>query len=1021
VRALVGRHRQLSELGLLIEGVRAGRGGLVVLSGEAGAGKTRLAEEATRLATDAGVDVAWATGWGTAAAPLSTFSDLLASLDAADVADTRGPTDLEQSEADPEVARAIFVRALVGHLRAKLADRPVLLVIDDVQWCDPLSTHVVEALVPFLRASSIGVLATLRDEGDALARFAGMTRRGRHLIVPPLTESELHDLAREITGQEWSASSLARLRDRSAGNVLFATGLLEDADVEVSSAITLFGERLRGLSPDGQRVLEAASLIGRRFRLDLLAEALGSEPDATLVALAEAHDAGLVREGGIGAYEFSHPLMAEACASSADLPRRIRLHRDIGEAMERLGERGLELPTAELAHHFAAAAAGGVPAKAVRYAAAAGREAMERLGYEDAARNFQLALAALDLCPADDDTRCGILLELADAHAAAGDLPAARSAYEDAARLARARQWPDRLARAALGVGSGPGGFEVPALDREQIALLEEASSVATGTLRAQVIARLSVALSLDADADRRARLSEEAIAAARDAADDLTLGYALASQCDVLAGPADVERRIEATSEILACATRARDTRLELLGRRLRIVALLEAGAIGEVDEEIAAYANGADRLSQVVYSWYVPLWRGMRAAMEGRLDESARFREDAARLGAAAHSDNAAMLIGAQDAMIRCEIREPGGIEVFSEVLARWPALAVMGRPGLAFAHAGNGDLEGAADVLAAVDLDDYAVDALGSEWVSSVLMIAYATALTGDATRAGPLYDTLLPHRARHAIDGIGAYDLGSVERALGLLAAVLGDGASAADHFERAIAEHRRIGARLLVAGTLRDAGRALDDASMRTEATALYAALGRHEPVSAPKERGANVFRREGDVWLVGLDGATTRVRDTKGMRDLARLLAEPNREIHALDLVTDGPTAPSAGLGDTLDATARRQYQARLVELEDDLREADERADAGRSERLATERDALLAELSGAYGLGGRARPRGESSERARSTVTQRVRDAIGRIESTDAALGGHLRRAVRTGTFCSYAPEAPVAWVLTP
>jgi hypothetical protein len=177
----------------------------------------------------------------------------------------------------------------------------------------------------------------------------------------------------------------------------------------------------------------------------------------------------------------------------------------------------------------------------------------------------------------------------------------------------------------------------------------------------------------------------------------------------------------------------------------------------------------------------------------------------------------------------------------------------------------------------------------------------------------------------------------------------------------------------------------------------------------------------NVFRREGDVWLVGLDGSTNRVRDTKGMRDLARLLAEPGREVHALDLVADGPTVQAAGVGEAIDASARRQYQARLLELEDDLREADERADAGRSERLAAERDALLAELSGAYGLGGRARRRGDSSERARSTVTQRLRDAIARVESTDAALGAHLRRSVRTGTYCTYAPESPMAWVLTP
>jgi tetratricopeptide (TPR) repeat protein len=1019
VRALVGRQRQLSELALLIDGVAAGRGGLVLLSGEAGAGKTRRAEEAPRLAADAGLEVAWAAGWSTAAAPLSAWADLLSGLGIHE-----SPTAPAADDADPEVARAVFVRGLAARLREAVVGRRVLLVVDDVQWCDVLSLHVIEALVAALRSSSIGLVVTLRDEGSLVARFDGLTRRGRHLIVPPLTDDELRELAHQITGRDWTPASLARLRDRSAGNALFATGLLEEADpTSVSSAVTMFRERLHALTPDAQRVLEAGSVIGRRFRLDVLAETLGSDPDDVLTALGEAHHAGLVRDGGIGASEFVHPLMAEACSTSVDLPRRIRLHRDVGEALERLRARGLDLPSSELAHHFAAAAAAGVADRAAHYAAESGRENMERLGYEDAARDFQLALDALQLCPADDAIRADLLFELADAHAAAGDLPASRSSYEAAARLARDHGWPDRLARAALGVGSGPGGFEVPALDRDQIVLLEEAAAVATGTQRAQVIARLSVALSFDADADRRVRLSEEAIAAARLAEDPVTLGYALASLCDAIAGPADVERRLAATAEILTCASTARDTRLELLGRRLRVVALLEVGDLSAADEQIAAFAERAERLSQVVYSWYVPLWRAMRAVMEGRLDEAARHRREAERMGEAGHSENAAMLTGSQEAMVGCELGQPAPVAFFEAVLARWPALAVMSRPGLAHAHAAAGDLDRARDVLAVVDLDDYAVEFLGSEWLPSLVALAYAVAIVPTQPFVSRLYSTLLPHRHRHAIDGIAAYDLGSVERALGLLAAG-GDADVAREHFDRALQQHRQLGATLLVAGTLRDAGRSLADPALQAEAEAQYAALGlpslapTPSPV-APVRGGGNVFRPDGDLWLVGMDGRTTRLRDSKGMRDLARLLARPGQEVHVLDLVADGPTVRSEAVGDDLDATARRQYQARLAAIEDELDDADHRGDPARSAQLETERDALLAELSRAYGLGGRARRRGDSSERARSTVTQRVRDAIGRIEASDAGLGTHLRRSVRTGTYCSYAPERPTDWLL--
>jgi hypothetical protein len=155
------------------------------------------------------------------------------------------------------------------------------------------------------------------------------------------------------------------------------------------------------------------------------------------------------------------------------------------------------------------------------------------------------------------------------------------------------------------------------------------------------------------------------------------------------------------------------------------------------------------------------------------------------------------------------------------------------------------------------------------------------------------------------------------------------------------------------------------------------------------------------------------------MRDTKGMRDLARLLARPDADIHVLDLVAEGPTVRSDAPGDPIDGTARDQYRARLAEIERELADADDRADVARSEQLHAERDALISELSGAYGIGGRARRRSDSAERARSAVTQRIRDAIGRIEAADPALGNHLRRAVRTGTFCAYSPEHPTAWEL--
>jgi hypothetical protein len=157
------------------------------------------------------------------------------------------------------------------------------------------------------------------------------------------------------------------------------------------------------------------------------------------------------------------------------------------------------------------------------------------------------------------------------------------------------------------------------------------------------------------------------------------------------------------------------------------------------------------------------------------------------------------------------------------------------------------------------------------------------------------------------------------------------------------------------------------------------------------------------------------------VPDSKGIRDLAILLAHPGQPVPALELVeaAGGPAAATVGgsLGPVLDATARRTYQRRLADLEDELAEAEGNADLGRLERLRAERSMLAAELVGALGLGGRARFAGDPAERARKAVTMRIRAAIGAVAEQDEALARHLRNAIRTGRLCSYQPEETVSW----
>jgi hypothetical protein len=255
---------------------------------------------------------------------------------------------------------------------------------------------------------------------------------------------------------------------------------------------------------------------------------------------------------------------------------------------------------------------------------------------------------------------------------------------------------------------------------------------------------------------------------------------------------------------------------------------------------------------------------------------------------------------------------------------------------------------------------------------------------------------------------AVVGAAVFTTGPVALQLGLLAAALGRGDDAAAHLDDAARRCDRLGAQLLAARARAERARVL--------ATRDHPATGEGDNADG------NLFRRDGDVWTVAFNGRTVPLRDAKGLRDLAVLLAAPGREVAATELVAGvhGGTATAlAALGadPVLDDRARAAYRARLADLDDELAEADAHHDIERSARLAAERDALIGELARATGLGGRRRRLGDAAERARTTVTARIRDAIGRIERAHPELGRHLRASIVTGARCAYRPAETVRW----
>jgi hypothetical protein len=281
-----------------------------------------------------------------------------------------------------------------------------------------------------------------------------------------------------------------------------------------------------------------------------------------------------------------------------------------------------------------------------------------------------------------------------------------------------------------------------------------------------------------------------------------------------------------------------------------------------------------------------------------------------------------------------------------------------------------------------------------------------VAETIALTGPHPVARWAYDALSPYAGLIVVEGICAAIRGPVDHHLALLADALGEHEAAARHRAAAVAAARVVGALALAA---------------RIE--------GEAAPVPLP--RADHAFHRDGEMWTLAYRGREIRMRDSKGLRDLHALLARPGTAVAALDLAgapgghragaSAGPDVlhPPSDTGEVIDAQARAAYRQRLRELDEAAAEADAAADIERSARIAAERDALIAALTEAYGLGGRVRRTGSVAERARTAVTARIRDAIRRISEAHPELGRHLARSVRTGTFCVYEPDQPVRWSL--
>jgi hypothetical protein len=669
---------------------------------------------------------------------------------------------------------------------------------------------------------------------------------------------------------------------------------------------------------------------------------------------------------------------------------------------------GLAATAAEIAYHRSVAWPLGDRDRAVTALIEAAREATARTAFDEAAAHLSRAVEVAGGAMAVDLV---VLCEYGDALRRAGRGEDAQATLLGAAARARASGDGALLARAAFGAhrvatltDSSRSG--VIALLEEALAALDAEGTANGGPARWLLSASLARELAdgPHGDLPRAVGLASAAVDGAREADDAGVLAYALFALADVRWGPGTAAERLGIAGELAAAATAAHETELVLEAHLCRLVALLELGD-PSFTVELGTFTRLAEQAATPRYLYLARSRQATAASLTGPLETADELIAAAAAYGERIGEPDAwavesSQLIGL--ALIRHDWTRLKGLAAARGRALTPPDFAWHERTWLLI-EAGDRD-------AAAALVDSTPSFPAGYRWRHTAMLTTEAelAAAVADHRRCAALYEQLLPMAGEFAVVGAAVFTTGPVALQLGLLAAALGRGDDAAAHLDDAARRCDRLGAQLLAARARAERARVL--------ATRDHPATGEGDNADG------NLFRRDGDVWTVAFNGRTVPLRDAKGLRDLAVLLAAPGREVAATELVAGvhGGTATAlAALGadPVLDDRARAAYRARLADLDDELAEADAHHDIERSGRLAAERDALIGELAHATGLGGRRRRLGDAAERARTTVTARIRDAIGRIERAHPELGRHLRASIVTGARCAYRPAETVRW----
>ncbi|MFG3407466.1 ATP-binding protein [Streptomyces sp. NPDC048142] len=953
--------------------------------------------------------------------------------------------------------------------------RPLVVVLDDLHSSDPASLRLLEFVAQHAWFERLLLIGTYRDveveaPGHPLQQLILplVSRATATLTLTGLGRDEVGALMTVTTGREPAPRLVDEVHRRTGGNPFFVeqTARLWHSGSPVSTIPPGVREAVRqrlALLPEPVvSLLTSAALLGREFRRQVLAVVHGSPVPHVDRLLEAAVVARVVVPRLSGQYAFAHDLLRETLYASLDDSEARERHAAAVRALDAHGGLGDAVRPGALARHAHLAGGALERDRRIDLLLAAARDASGRLADEEAVGHYRRALAAASGetgepgGPADrgpDLRRAALIgLDLAGQLRHAGETAEAQRLLDRSVALAREQDEPELLARVAITLhrDGSFGGHDAP-----PTGLLAEAHRRITGKEGQESLSD-----------DRLAQeLAIHIMALARSGSDDEALAFSLWARHDSVWGLGSAVERLGLTDEMTVFGRRTQQQDMELHATSMRWVALLELGDPAFIDQ-FRTFVRLAEQTELPRFALGIAVDTSLIASLRGRFAEATTaLRDDSLDPESSDHVDFGFMGHHLHWALQLLQ----GHFAEAEEILGRLPGTGYP-YPGLleSVTAVEQGDATPALRLIA--EQADRAAPYPRAFMPLWFRLLAQTAAVTGDPRLISRAEDELTPYTGQWIVSLYGCDIGGPVDLWLGMLAAARDDQDAAVAALTGAAASSDRLGARpwavrarlclarslLARAGAAGDAGagdagrarRLLGEVAreagelgldhVEAEASALRTApptpaAATTAPVTAgtAARTGAGTgavlsaeFRRIGPVWQLRWDGVTVHVPDAKGLRDLHSLLGLPGADVPAVQLLAPegGDLVVAAGQlgGDpVLDEEAKRRYKEHLARLDAEIDRAAARDDAGLAEKYDRERQALLDELRTAAGLGGRSRRLGDQTERARKTVTARIRDTLRKLDTLHPALAAHLKASVTTGTTCAYRPGHSPDWRL--